>query len=251
MKCSFIVCWGALLWSFPVATQAITLWPLMPEIRSQERSTAIYIDNNSHERKRFQLRVRSWRIENGQEYLDIQQKVLPSPAMLDIEPGQRQLVRLVYVAANAVPEYETEQSYRVIIDDISAEPESEGTQINVRMRYMLPLFLGSPLHANHDVEQQLNGDLIIEDDGALLRIHNRAKKHVRLSSVQLISAGERLEISNGLLGYILPGSTNYFRFEIKDLFQLRQFDDVFIEARQGRELLRFPVNVVRHAESGE
>lgn len=250
MKHLPVVYWGAILWCMPSMAQAITLWPLMPEIRSSERSTAIYIDNNTHERKRFQLRIRSWKVEDGQESLELQQKVLPSPAMLEIEPGQRQLVRLVYVAEDSVPDYAVEQSYRVIVDDISSETGEPGNQLNVRMRYILPLFIGRPADDKERLNQLLSGTLYVRDGRSSLHIHNRANRHVRLSAVNLLDADNEIELSSGLLGYILPGSTNYFVVQTSDQLQRLETGQVIIEARQGRTTLRFPVGVKRLAESG-
>ncbi len=83
------------------------------------------------------------------------------------------------------------------------------------MRYSIPLFVygqGIPTikeGAHHALAetQNLSWRVTRSDGQPALEVRNRGDVHVRLSQVALEQGGQKRTVAEGLLGYVLPGST--------------------------------------------
>lgn len=233
-----------LVWLVPsFIASAVTIWPLMPSIKSGERATAIYLENTSSETKSFQIRVRDWRTEAGNDVMQAQSNIMASPAMLEIDAGQRQLVRLVYLSEPRVPAFPTEQSYRVIVDDISERTELEGN-INMRMRYILPLFVGASDELEIISSEYVQATIELQGDKATLVVQNTGPRHLRLSAMSVLKEGEPLTEHDGLLGYVLPQSSNSFALPESLRPHLEANSYLTVQAKHGRTVLEIPADII-------
>jgi fimbrial chaperone protein len=194
------------------------LWPLDPVIESQDRATALWIENRGTSPTTVQIRVLRWDVrEHADYYTDQQSEVIASPPFATIEPGRRQLVRLMKLQA-APPGREA--AYRVLVDEVSPPAPASGTTsvgITFRMRYSLPLFVyGQGLSAADrpkwlrvlpDLEAPALAWRIVADGGGRwLQVRNLAPVHARLTKVRLVGPDVVVNVADGLLGYTLPGT---------------------------------------------
>lgn len=239
-----LISFSLLLWLMPsFIVSAVTIWPLMPSIKSGDRATAIYLENTSSETKSFQIRVRDWTTDAGNDVMQAQSNIMASPAMLEIDAGQRQLVRLVYLAESHVPTFPTEQSYRVIVDDISERTELEGN-INMRMRYILPLFVGASDGLATISSEHVQAKIELQNDKVTLVVQNSGQRHLRLSSMSILKEGELLTEHDGLLGYVLPQSSNSFALPESLRPHLEENTYLTVQAKHGRTVLEMPADIV-------
>ncbi|WP_051233940.1 molecular chaperone [Halomonas halocynthiae] len=78
------------------------------------------------------------------------------------------------------------------------------------MRYSLPLFdYGEGLSASadgSDAAASLSWQLVQDGGRHYLQISNAGKRHVRLTNVFFQQGSGRQVVSDGLLGYVLPGN---------------------------------------------
>ncbi|MCD7098973.1 molecular chaperone [Stenotrophomonas sp. MMGLT7] len=204
----------------PAAAQAagaLLLWPIHQVIESDQKGSALWLENRGRQPISLQVRIFDWSQQDYQDLYTEQQQVLASPPFVTIAPGQRQLVRLM--RPGSVPAG-SEQSLRVIVDEIPNQaPPSNSVGLKFQMRYSIPLFLQGdgiwtkpranrprpPASASHP---ELRWRLVNEQDGRFLEVRNSGKVHARLSNVAWHDAdGRRLPMNEGLLGYVLPGST--------------------------------------------
>src|SRR5262249_17453628 len=122
-----------------------------------------------------------------------------SPPMLQLEPGARQLVRVVRIGPP--PAGPGEDAYRVVIDElpISTEPRKG---LNFVMRYSVPVFV-APRDAM--AEPKLNWSVQQKDGKVMLEVANAGGRHAQLSSLNFVRPdGTRMDMHRGLLGYVLP-----------------------------------------------
>ena len=108
-----------------------------------------------------------------------------------------------------------EQAYRIIVDEIP-QPDNKAEPaigLKLQMRYSIPL-----LSMGRDPDKQRGAHHAFVDThnlswrvkmraDSLTEVNNRGDVHVRLSQVSLVQGGQKRPVAEGLLGYVLAGST--------------------------------------------
>ncbi|HHK9553168.1 TPA: molecular chaperone [Enterobacter sichuanensis] len=196
------------------AAATILLWPIDPWLAADAKATELWIQNQGNSATTMQVRIVRWKQEDGHERYTAQQDVVASPPIVTIAAGSKQLIRLI--KQTSVPAG-VEQAYRIIVDeipqaDVKAEP---AIGLKLQMRYSIPLFVygqGIPTikeGAHHAVVETRNLSWRVTQAGGqpALEVQNRGDVHVRLSQVALEQGGQKRTIAEGLLGYVLPGSS--------------------------------------------
>ncbi|BAN96957.1 hypothetical protein E05_21910 [Plautia stali symbiont] len=134
----------------------------------------------------MQVRIFNWQQIDGQEQYQTQQQVVASPPMVRLEPGQKQLVRLIRQSA---PPAGVEQAYRVVLDEIPT-PRSPGENqagLTFLMRYSVPLFVYGDGLTHDSAKADLSWRQVSRDGKRWLELTNRG---------------------NGLFGYVLANSSH-------------------------------------------
>ncbi|PLR41534.1 molecular chaperone [Chimaeribacter californicus] len=220
--------WCVLLSPFLSATAqaaaAILIWPIDPVIESSQQASALWLENRDSKPVYLQVRILSWRQGNGEDRYDSQTGVIPSPPVASIAPGKRQLVRLV---RNSQVPAGQERAYRILVDEVpqgDAAPETNSLGLKFQMRYSVPLFVSGPgIWTKQDYEHPrdyagaaqpvLQFRAVSAQGKAWLMVRNQGAVHARISRVSWLSGSRRTSLSEGLLGYVLPGQE--MRFPLK------------------------------------
>lgn len=148
----------------------------------------------------LQLRLFQWSQSNNDDQLTQTNAVVASPPVVKVAPGSRQVARLIRVAQTPVNK---EESYRVLVDQLPDDAFNKG--INVLLRYSVPVFF-SP--GKLPYKPQINAVTRATGDNMQLTISNSGPRRVRLSNIHLNQNNKQpLVFAEGLLGYVLPGST--------------------------------------------
>lgn len=155
-----------------------------------------------------QVRLYAWTQAGGEDRLEPSQALAVSPAIAEIPPGGEQLVRVV---RNATAPAAQEQAYRLVVDELPGDPGAEaGQAVQVRMRYLVPAFVRTADPAPAALDCAL--------EPAALVCRNRGGRAAQLGASGLVARdGARLELTPGLLGYVLAGSTRRFALDAKAL----------------------------------
>lgn len=199
------------------AGNSVLIWPIDPKIASGDKATELWLENRGEATTLMQVRVFTWQQVDGKEQYQTQQTVVASPPLVRIEPGKKQLVRLIN---QTPPPAGKEVAYRVLLDEIPT-PQAPGQNqagLSFQMRYSVPLFTyGSGLAADN-ASPALSWRMVSEQGKPALRITNSGNGHARLSNVSL--AGRSL--STSLFGYVLANSSNTFplKFPASDSSEL-------------------------------
>lgn len=153
-----------------------------------------------------QIRVYAWTQDGDGDRLVPSTDLAVSPPVVDIPAGGEQLVRIVRTSA-AAPGHE--MAYRVVVDELPGDPGSAiGSAVQVRMRYLIPVFVRvadpAPVNLQCHIE---NSELVCANKGGVA---------AQLGASKLVSAeGRAIEITGGLLGYVLAGSSRRFELDAK------------------------------------
>ncbi|WP_426768587.1 fimbrial biogenesis chaperone [Erwinia aphidicola] len=204
------------------SASSVLVWPIYQVIDADQNGSALWLENRGANRVSLQVRVLSWKqLKQTETYAD-QNIVVASPPFSTIEPGKRQLVRLIRTVP--VPAG-TESAFRIIIDEIPSDvPVSAENHsgLKLQMRYLLPLFLnGDGLWtrerkdiklAASQISQPLLSWRTVNDRGkTFLLIRNQGSVHARLSNVFWGSSNNpdtaKMMFFRGFMGYVLPGES--------------------------------------------
>ncbi|TRO41203.1 molecular chaperone [Pseudomonas sp. ALS1131] len=196
------------------AASSILIWPINPLIEAdRQKSAALWLENRGLEPVDLQVRVLAWEQEGFEDRLTPQKQVVGSPPMATLQPGKRQLVRLVNLEP---PGPGALRTYRVLIDEV-LPPQPRPSQLGVQfqMRYSVPLFVVGPgaylddgareaPAQGHALAPDLRYRVVEGSDGAFLYLRNIGSAPARLSQVNLLRASGPQSVAPGLLGYVLP-----------------------------------------------
>jgi len=187
------------------AGNSVLIWPIDPKIPSGDKATELWLENRGEATTLMQVRVFTWQQINGQEQYQTQQTVVASPPLVRIEPGKKQLVRLIN---QTPPPAGKEVAYRVLLDEIPTPqtPGKDQAGLNFQMRYSVPLFTYGEGLSSDSAKPDLSWQTVSQDGHSAISITNNGSGHARLSKVSL---GSRI-LSNSLFGYVLAGSSNTF-----------------------------------------
>ncbi|KUY89291.1 pilus assembly protein PapD [Burkholderia territorii] len=182
------------------ATLQIT--PVTIELPPSAAAASMTLSNPGGQPIYGQVRAYRWTQENGDDVMTPTDALAASPPLLQIGASAEQLIRLVRTARGAPV---AEESYRVLIDELPAPGTPVENGITIRLRYSVPVFVepaGTPQTPRLEWRVERDGS------GTRLAVENRGGRRAQISAVSLVDArGTVHDITRGLLGYALAGST--------------------------------------------
>lgn len=179
------------------------------EIPAGTRAGRLTLANSGDMPIAVQVRVYRWTQRDGEDVLEPDPGVVASPQVAEIAAGADQLVRVVRVDGAAPAQ---EQAYRLVVEELPGDPAAtQGSAVAVRMRYVIPVFVRAPGGAGGTGGADSLGCRVQQ---ASLECRNDGRRAVQFGGTQIIDArGQTVELTNGLLGYVLAGSTRRFPLE--------------------------------------
>lgn len=190
-----------LLFSGYAAASGLQVTPVTLTLEQTQRAEGIWLSNSGDSPINAQVRVFRWSQSSYKDQLAASQGLVISPPMLTIPPGGKQLIRVIRTGSPA----KVEDAYRLSINEL---PQSAAKKNNLQfvLHYSVPVFIQPP--GVTDTYAKLQWQIQHSDGRAWLEVSNQGDGHAQLSEVNIITAsGSRRNITPGLLGYVLPGST--------------------------------------------
>lgn len=181
--------------------------PVRFELPNSEASKPLWVSNTGQAPIQVQVRVYKWDQANGEETLAPTTEVIATPAMTQVAPGGRQLVRIV--RRGGAPA--SEQAYRLRVEELpSATPVlvmADQPALNLLLAYSLPVFLGPE-------STQPQPALKAEFREGKLWLTNTGTRRAMISDLKAKASNGTLEtVRGGLVGYVLAGQTMSFPVE--------------------------------------
>ncbi|MFD1217713.1 MULTISPECIES: fimbrial biogenesis chaperone [Microbulbifer] len=194
--CAFPI---ALLFCLPaLAKGQLQAGPILLQIGAGDKASRLRLSNSGDAKLSAQVRVFAWQQVDGKDQLTASDAVVASPPIVELMPGAEQIVRLVQLGPPAAG---NDHSFRLVVDELPTANGDAHGRVNVRMRYVLPLFV----RAKDAAAPKLSCS--VRDDAALLECVNSGGRAAQLGASQLTDdSGWTLPLSAGLFGYVLPGS---------------------------------------------
>lgn len=189
--------------------------PILVEFDPAQQAQGLRLTNTGSEPLRAQVRLQQWSQEDREDHLAPTRALVASPSILEIAPGEQQLVRLVRLQPAPTAQ---EQSFRVLVDELPDEDSAQARPgLQFLLRYSIPVFVRPVDLPNRQPPEPQATALT---DLAAVRIHlepgdaggtrlvvaNDGRQRVRISQLDIVGTdGARKPINQGLLGYVLSG----------------------------------------------
>ncbi|VVD86366.1 P pilus assembly protein chaperone PapD-like protein [Pandoraea communis] len=203
--------------------------PVIVNILPTQPATTLTLGNSGDLPIHGQLRLYAWTQRNGDNVLTPTEALIASPPIVRIEPGERQIVRLVHVAQK--PEHH-EQSYRLLVDELPSADAAVTDGVSIRLRYSLPVFVqarDAQAPSLHFDVRMAQGEVEVRNDG---------ERHAQLGATRVLdTSGRSVELARGLLGYVLAGQTR--RFPLRWPAGTRPIAPFTVESRVDAVPMRF------------
>lgn len=186
------------------AASGLQVSPVSLSLQPHQSAEGLWLSNTGDGTVHAQVRVYRWTQDGGADQLTPSRGLIVSPPMLQIAPGDRQLIRVIRPGAPPSGNGATEQAYRVIVDELPIEATNrKGLQFV--LRYSLPVFVEAAGSA--PAQPQLHWTLRRESERAVLEVSNSGDLHAQLAELEFVdAAGRRTAVHGGLLGYVLAGA---------------------------------------------
>jgi len=190
-----------LSWVVNAHGTTIHVKPTMTIIQPGQSAAVITLTNNGDQPINAQVRVFGWD-QAQKDILAPTAKLVASPPMLTLAPGQVQSVRLVRTGKSPATAVE---AYRLLVDEVPDASKPSDLGVVLQMRYSLPVFVlprGNLKPANLAMTAAVEGDTLT------LSARNQGEAYAQASGVSLAYAGKVVApVLPGLLGYVLPGKS--------------------------------------------
>lgn len=201
-QCVFACLLGTAVWGNQALASGLQVSPVTLIMPGNQNATGLWLSNEGDNVVNAQVRVYRWSQSNFSDSLSASQSLVASPPMLALNPGERQLIRIIRVGPTSAS---LEDAYRLAIDELPPAV-AEKNKLNFVLHYSVPVFIQPASMPQGSVKLQWG--LVHVGNNAYLQVNNLGNSHAQLSAATYIAAnGVRKNITPGLLGYVLPGST--------------------------------------------
>jgi fimbrial chaperone protein len=181
-----------------VAGAAFQISPVLIEVSGGSVSTVNIVNEDSRPAS-VQIRLFRWSQADGEETLTPTEDVVASPPIATIEPRAGLTVRVIRVAKSEV---ETEESYRLVVDQLPSGDNAGRSVVAILLRQVLPVFFEPPTLGSADVVWSVGRTA----RGYVLRARNTGGRRLRIAKLTLSGDGANVAMGGGLLGYALAKS---------------------------------------------
>ena len=207
---------ASLLLSSAVAmASGLQVYPISLSLQARENASSLTLSNTGDNVVHAQVRVYQWSQDDTGDQLSASRGLLASPPMIELNPGEKQLVRIIRAKAPPQGAGAVEDAYRILVNELPIKSANQKSGIQFALTYSLPVFV-QPLNvAKTSPKLQWSTHLQADGKQVKLRVSNSGNGHAQLAALSFIdAAGTSVEINQGLLGYVLPGATMHWTLKI-------------------------------------
>jgi fimbrial chaperone protein len=192
---------GAILGAFAATSQvhagALQISPTTLTAAAPAGATALTVANTGKEPVKAQVRVFRWTQVNGEDVLTPATSVVASPPFLTLNGREPYTLRVVRTDRQAPT---TEESYRVLLDELPNRAANTPSRVNIVVRLSVPAFFKPQNTAPAKLSFRFDKDSLV--------VTNSGGARARLADLMLRDdQGRSVSLGRGLNGYVLAGSS--------------------------------------------
>ena len=204
-----------LLASSGAMASGLQVSPISLSLQAKENASGLTLSNTGDDVVHAQVRVYHWSQDEKGDQLTASRGLLASPPMIELKPGEKQLIRIIRAAAPPSGIGAVEDAYRLSIDEIPVKSAEQKIGLQFALSYSLPVFI-QPVGIK-ETSPKLQWNYTVQPDGKQvdMRVSNNGNGRAQLAKLSIDDAsGKNIEINPGLLGYVLPGATMQWTLKI-------------------------------------
>lgn len=182
--------------------QALTVLPVIIDMTPGQMAAVLTVVDAGNIQTSFQVRPFAWAQTGNSDALRPSKTLLVSPPLGTIQPGARQIIRLVLRR----PPVGREATYRILLDQIPP-PAAPGT-VRIALRLSIPVFAEPATRAAPNLAWR------VETAGGQLELTavNTGNRHETLRDIVLrTKSGAPVPVERGASPYVLAGATRSWR----------------------------------------
>jgi fimbrial chaperone protein len=198
--------------------------PVRLTLSPKQNIVAFHVNNLSKNTVLLQSKVKQWIQDNGKDIYHDQDNIFISPPIVTIPAGESQIFR---VALRKALTSETEQSYRVFLQEVVTPKQGAGLSFSVRIG--VPLFI----HPFKSSERKVTWKIKRDKQAVLITATNPNNHHVQITRLKLLDKEKKqILVDKSVFHYLLPGQSFTWIFDKDEKANqfLKTLDDTILEA---------------------
>ena len=197
-----------ILFSSGAMASGLQVSPISLSLQARENASGLTLSNSSDEVISAQVRIYQWSQDETGDQLTPSRGLLASPPMIKLNPGDKQLVRIIRAKSPPQGAEAVEDSYRIFVNELPIKSATQKTGLQFALSYSLPVFVQPVGIVKTDPQLQWRYSLQPDGKQITLRVSNSGNGHAKLIDLSIVdTAGNSVNIHQGLLGYVLPDAT--------------------------------------------
>ena len=198
-----------------IMASGLQVSPIMLNFEPSDNANGLKLSNTSNNVVQTQVRVYKWTQSNSEDQLYPTRELLASPPMVELQPGEEQLIRVIRTKPPLQGENAIEESYRILIDELPLKDTEKKSGLHFLLSYSLPAFVKPKEVSKTEPKLQWTSQIQQQLEQVQLTIKNTGNGYAQLASLSFIDReGKTIEIQKGLMGYILAGSSMNWTIKI-------------------------------------
>ncbi len=182
------------------AAATLEVAPVLIDVAAPAAAGAVNVKNDDARPMTVQVRLFKWSQARGEESYSATGAVVASPPIATIPPGASLTIRVIRAATIPVT---TEESYRLVLDQLPQADRNGRARVSMLLRQVLPVFFSPPDRSPPQVAWRLGRS----EKGWELWARNSGDQRLRVAHVTLSAPGvPPIRLGGGLLGYVLGHS---------------------------------------------
>lgn len=182
--------------------------PISLSLQARETASGLTLSNSGNNTVHAQVRVYQWLQDEKGDQLTPSRGLLASPPIIELKPGEKQLIRIIRAKAPPQGTGAVEDAYRILVDEIPVKSANQTTGLQFALSYSLPVFVQPVGVTKTNPKLQWSTHLQPDGKAVTLRVSNSGNGHAQLARLSFVdTAGNSTVMNPGLLGYVLPGAT--------------------------------------------
>jgi len=208
--------------AFAGSVQAITISPVLIELSPAQRVVSVTISNPSDQAMSLQVETLSWSQPDGTNYYQPTEDLLVAPPIAEIPPQGSQIFRVTlrHPLSGSV-----EQTYRLVLEDISEVLNPKSGVVAIRFRHNLPVYVTPPGEAK--AAARWSRCAAAAGKGCV-RLDNDGSRRLRVSELTVAGQGWQQKVPGGA---VLAGAWKQFNFDLAS--GLSPLDSITAKTEQG------------------
>jgi len=199
---------GLLLSSSVAMASGLQVSPISLSLQAKQNASGLTLSNTGDNAVHAQVRVYQWSQDEKGDQLTTSRGLLASPPMIELQPGEKQLIWIIRASAPPSGVGAVESSYRLSIDELPIKSAEQKSGLQFALSYSLPVFVNPVGITKTTPRLQWSYSLQPDGEQMNLRVSNSGNGHAQLADLSIIDdAGDSIDLHQGLLGYVLPGAT--------------------------------------------